>query len=268
MDLILDDARQLIADGAKEVNLVAQDTTGYGRDRSDSPGFATLLTRLAESAGDTWIRFLYGHPESISDRIIATVASHDNLCSYFDLPIQHAAAGVLQAMGRHYDRQRLVDLFGHIRSTVPGAVIRTTLIVGFPGETDADFQELMDFIEAVPFDHLGVFTYSDAEDLLSHRLSNHVEPAVAQMRYDAVMAKQAQISADRLASRLGDTMEVLVETAVEPHLFEGRSMLQAPEVDGVTFIRTHPDGPRAAIGQRVAVRIAETLEYDLVGDVR
>ena len=269
LDQILDEARQLIADGAQELNLVAQDTTGYGQDRSgDSPGLAVLLTRLAEAAGDTWIRFLYGHPESISNRMIDTVASYDNLCPYFDLPIQHAAAGVLKAMGRHYDRQRLVDLFGYIRSTVPAAVIRTTLIVGFPGETETDFQTLMDFIDAVQFDHLGVFRYSDSEDLPSHRLSGHVDPVVAQMRYDTVMAKQAQISADRLASRIGHSMEVLVETAVEPHLFEGRSMLQAPEVDGLTFIRTHPEGRTAAIGQRVTVRIAETLEYDLIGDLQ
>lgn len=266
LDQILDEARILIADGAQELNLVAQDTTCYGQDQPGFPGFDTLLARLAESAGETWIRFLYGHPESISDRVIETVAAHDNLCPYFDLPVQHAAAAVLKQMGRHYDRQRLLDLFARIRAAVPNAVIRTTLIVGFPGETDADFQALMDFIEAVRFDHLGVFTYSDSEDLPSHRLPDHVDPAVAQRRYDTLMARQMEISAENLAAMIGHEMEVLVETAAEPHLFEGRSMLQAPEVDGLTFIRTRPKGVQAAVGRRMMVRIAEALEYDLIGD--
>jgi len=266
MDQILDEARQLIAGGAKELNLVAQDTTWYGQDRPESPGFDTLLARLAESAGDTWIRFLYGHPESITGGMVETVAAHDNLCSYFDLPVQHVAASVLKKMGRHYDRQRLADLFGLIRDTVPDAVIRTTLIVGFPGETDTDFQALMEFIETVKFDHLGVFTYSDSEDLPSHGLPDHVAPKVAQMRYDELMARQMDISADRLASKIGQTMKILIEKSSERHLFEGRSMFQAPEVDGLTFVRTQPGGPQVEVGQTALVRISETLEYDLIGD--
>ena len=267
-DQILDEARQLIAAGAKELNLVAQDTTGYGQDQPGFPGFEALLARLADSAGATWIRFLYGHPESITDRVIETVAAHGNLCPYFDLPVQHAAAGILKKMGRHYDRQRLVELFGRIRSTVPHAVLRTTLIVGFPGETDADFQELLDFIEAVQFDHLGVFSYSDSEDLPSHGLPGHVDPKVAQMRYDEVMARQMEISADRLASQIGQTMDVLIENRSESHLFEGRTMFQAPEVDGLTFVRTQPGAPQIVVGQTISVRIVEPLEYDLIGDAR
>ena len=266
MEQILDEARRLIADGAKELNLVAQDTTWYGQDRLDSPRFDTLLARLAESTGETWIRFLYGHPESITDDMIETVAAHNNLCPYFDLPVQHAAASVLKKMGRHYDRQRLVDLFGRIRATVPNAAIRTTLIVGFPGETDTDFEALVDFIEQVRFDHLGVFTYSDSDDLPSHGLPDHVDPKVAQMRYDELMARQIEISADRLTTKIGESMQVLIEKVSEPHLFEGRSMFQAPEVDGLTFVRTQPEGPRVAVGQMTRVRISETLEYDLIGD--
>jgi len=266
MDQILDEARRLIADGAMELNLVAQDTTWYGQDRPDSPRFETLLARLAESAGETWIRFLYGHPESITEGMVETVAAHDNLCPYFDLPVQHAAERVLKKMGRRYDWHRLVDLFGRIRATVPNAAIRTTLIVGFPGETDADFQTLMDFIEAVQFDHLGVFTYSDSEDLPSHALPEHVDSQVAQMRFDQLMARQMEISADRLAAKIGQTMKILIERSSEPHLFEGRSMFQAPEVDGLTFVRTQPGGPQVAIGQTLRVRISETLAYDLIGD--
>ena len=245
---------------------MAQDTTYYGHDLSEPVRLDILLGRLAELDADVWTRFLYGHPESITGEVLKTVAAHPNLCPYFDLPVQHAAAGVvLKQMGRNYDRQRLLELFARIRSTVPGAAIRTTLIVGFPGETDADFQELMDFVEQVRFDHLGVFTYSDAEDLPSHRLPGHVSEAVAQSRHDALMARQMEISSENLASLIGTTMPVLVEASAEPHLYEGRSIVQAPEVDGLTYIRTQGGGPKVAIGDVATVRITDTLEYDLVG---
>ena len=156
VDQILDEARQLVADGAKELILVSQDTTHYGHDLDEPTGFDTLLARLAEVAQGSWVRFLYGHPESITDDVIETVAAFSNLCPYFDLPIQHAATNMLKKMGRNYDRVQLLDLFQRIRSTVPGAAIRTTVIVGFPGETDADFQALTAFVEQARFDHLGV----------------------------------------------------------------------------------------------------------------
>jgi len=263
---ILKEARELIADGVRELNLVAQDTTAYGQDLTAGEGLDILLNRLAESADQTWIRFLYGHPESITDRVIETVAAHDNLCPYFDLPVQHAAANVLRKMNRHYGRKQVLDLFGRIRAAVPDAAIRTTLIVGFPGESEADFQTLMDFVEQVRFDHLGVFIYSDAEDLPSHRLPDHVPSEVARMRYDALMEKQMQISAENLTARVGQTVPVLVENQCEPHLFEGRSMRQAPEVDGLTFVRTEPDRSKVLVGHPILVRITDALEYDLIGD--
>ncbi len=266
MAQILDEAGALITSGARELNLVAQDTTFYGRDLNVPIAFDTLLARLAGMAGDTWVRFLYGHPESITDAVIETIASHDNLCPYFALPIQHAADPVLKKMGRHYNPSRLMELFERIRTTVPGAVIRTTLIVGFPGETDADFETLMKFVERVKFDHLGVFTYSDADDLPSHMLSGHVDPQVARSRYDAVMARQMEISAENLAGMIGRSMPVLIESSPEPDLCEGRSPLQAPEVDGITFVRTAPGAAPLSVGQVVSVAITETLEYDLIGN--
>lgn len=264
---ILDEALELIASGVKELNLVSQDTTYYGHDLPEPVGFQTLLSRLAELDKKVWIRFLYGHPESITDGVIEAVAAHPNLCPYFDLPVQHASKKVLKKMGRKYDKQQLLDLFHRIRSTVPGAVIRTTLIVGFPGETDADFQELMEFVNQARFDHLGVFTYSDAEDLPSHQFSGQVPAKVALLRHDAIMARQMEISEEKLASMIGKTLPVLVEAAPEPHLYEGRSMLQAPEVDGITFVRTTPDGPALKKGTLAAVKITDTLEYDLIGKV-
>ena len=268
MDHILAEARELIGNGVKELNLVAQDTTYYGHDLSEPVGFDTLLVNLAEVVGQTWVRFLYGHPESITDGVIAAVADHSNLCPYFDLPVQHAASRVLKKMGRNYDKQQLLDLFQRIRSRVPGAAIRTTLIVGFPGETDADFQELMKFVKQVRFDHLGVFAYSDAEDLPSHRLPGHVSKKMAQFRHDTLMARQMEISASNLESMIGKTLPVLIEASTEPHLYEGRTILQAPEVDGITFVKTQPGDPAATIGEIAQVTITDTLEYDLIGRVQ
>jgi ribosomal protein S12 methylthiotransferase len=169
-------------------------------------------------------------------------------------------------MGRQYDKGRLMDLFRRIRSMIPGAAIRTTLIVGFPGETDADFNELMDFVEQARFDHLGVFTYSDAEDLPSHRLPGHVPEEVATSRHDILMARQMEISAENLAVMIEKTLPVLIESSPEPCLYEGRSPLQAPEVDGITFVRTTPDGPTVTVGQLATTRITDALEYDLIGE--
>lgn len=264
---ILDEASQLIASGVKELNLVSQDTTDYGRDLAETVGLDTLLTNLAGLSKDVWIRFLYGHPESITDRIMETVAAHDNLCPYFDLPIQHAAINVLKKMGRHYDKRQLLDLFNRIRSTVPGAAIRTTLIVGFPGETEEDVGELMAFVEQVRFDHLGVFTYSDADDLPSHRLPGHVPQKVSQHRHDALMVRQMEISSDNLSRMVNRTLPVLIETSPEPGLFEGRSMIQAPEVDGLTFVKTASTGANPSVGEIVPVIITEALEYDLIGEM-
>lgn len=265
MDQILDEARFLIASGAKEINLVAQDTTDYGHDLPQPVRFSELLARLAALSGHTWIRFLYGHPESITEDVIQTVADHDNLCPYFDLPVQHASDTILKKMGRHYHKADLLTLFEHIRKTVPRAVLRTTLIVGFPGETRADFNILMDFVNQVRFDHLGVFTYSDADDLLSHTLPGHVSGKTAKARHDAIMKAQMAISADLLTAKIGQTLSVLVEAEAEPALYEGRSMYQAPEVDGLVYIEIPPGVPAPAVGHRVQVRITDALDYDLIG---
>ena len=266
MDRIVSEARQMIDGGVREINLVAQDTTFYGSDLDQPASLAELLSRLAELDDTTWIRFLYGHPESITDEVIDAVAAHKNICPYFDLPIQHAADAVLKKMGRHYDRAQLLDLFARIRAKVPGAVLRTTLIVGFPGETEAHVRDLIDFVEKVRFDHLGVFTYSDGDDLPSHGLPGHVSQKKAQQRHDAVMAKQMEISEDNLASMLGKTLPVLIENEPEPGLYEGRTMLQAPEVDGLIFVRTGSQSKKLAIGRIVPVTITDTLEYDLIGE--
>ena len=257
------EVRKLLARGIKEIVLVAQETTDWGHDLSPRQHVADLVAAVSDVVGDAgWVRFLYGHPESLDDRLLDVVGSRKNVCSYFDLPIQHAADGVLKKMGRHYTRAALLELFGKIRTKVPDAVLRTTLITGFPGETEEDVVELMEFMETVRFDHLGVFIYSDMDDLPSHNLPNHVDADLAQERYDSLMAHQAQISFETNQKRLGATFKVLIENIPEEGLAEGRTMYQAPEVDGITYV----DGADLHVGDVVEVEITDAHDYDLVGD--
>lgn len=275
IDDIVTEAQRLVQNGVKELVLVAQDTTAYGKDLGGSSNLSQLLKRLAEipphpesctgygpGSEPFWIRFLYGHPESIDDSVIRTVAHYANICSYFDIPIQHAGNTVLKKMGRHYSRDDLHRLIDRIRTTLPGAAIRTTVIVGFPGETDKEFGELIKFVEDVRFNHLGCFVYSDSEDLPSHSLPGHVPQAVAKERYDALMSSQVNISLVHNRKFTGKTVQVLVEERSEEGLFTGRTARQAPEVDGLTYIHAN----RLQTGCMTDVRITDALEYDLVGE--
>ncbi len=258
---IVAEAEKLAACRVRELILVSQDTTAYGQDLAGSAKFPQLLERLSRLPSDTWIRFLYGHPESITDAVIRAVADNPRICPYFDIPIQHAGDAVLKRMGRHYGRTALIRLFESIRAAVPGASLRTTVIVGFPGETDADFALLLSFIQEIRFDHLGVFIYSDADDLPSHHLPDPVPAAVAKRRRNRLMAAQKKISAENNRRYLEKIIPVLVESAPEKGVYMGRSRFQAPEVDGVTII--HAD--HLEIGGVIRVRITDTLEYDLIG---
>jgi ribosomal protein S12 methylthiotransferase len=269
VETLVQEAMDLIQKGARELVLVAQESTRYGADFSNGSGRVTLsdlLRRLSEVAGDTWLRVMYGHPDSLSESMIETIASLPNVCPYFDIPIQHASPSILKRMGRGYEPERLRDLISRIRRIAPHASLRTTVIVGFPGETEEDFDALMDFVEAVRFDHLGAFTYSDGEDLPAHALSDPVDPETAEERRDLLMARQQLISMENNRRFLGQTLPVLIEENPEPGVYLGRTMFQAPEVDGVTFV--DHDGPGLlAIGQVVPVTITDTLEYDLMGCV-
>jgi ribosomal protein S12 methylthiotransferase len=259
---LVTEARHLIDSGIRELTLVAQESSAYGSDLKTSVNLSTLLERLAALDPGVWIRFLYGHPDSLTPEMIRTVAAHDNLCPYFDIPIQHASDTILRRMGRSYGADDLRRLLGIIRDTIPGAALRTTVLVGFPGETEEDVASLMTFIEEIRFDHLGVFTYSDADDLAAHHLKNHVDARVARERQAAVMALQQEISADKLQNLVGTKMTVLLEEEPEPGLYLARSALQAPEVDGGTLINSnHP----LNLGSFIDIRIKEALEYDLIG---
>ena len=264
MDAIIEEARMLIADGAREITLVAQETTAYGHDLQNASGLAELMQALSRLDESVWFRFLYGHPETTDAALLKTIARHSNLCPYFDIPIQHASDRVLRRMGRGYTIDDLNRLFGAIRAEVPQAVLRTTVLVGFPGESEADVEVLEHFMDQVRFDHLGVFAYSDADDLASHALPDHIPAEVIQERLDRLMTRQRDLSEVLLAAHLGRTMPVLIEQQDEPGLYLARSMFQAPEVDGSVLVRS---SQRLLPGTIVRVTVAETHEYDLIADL-
>lgn len=260
-DDVAREAGLLAEKGFAEIILAGQETTSWGTDLNTGESLADLLEKTAHSAYGTRLRFLYGHPEMIDDRLIKTIAEHPHICRYFDIPVQHVSSRVLKRMGRRYDRRKLMECIERIREALPDAALRTTVLVGFPGETDADFDELLDFVEQAEFDHLGAFIYSDADDLASHRLDGHVDPQTAQDRHDLLMQRQADISLNKNREKIGSRVEVLVEGRAEDGRFYGRTRLQAPEVDGVTFI----EAQTAEIGKCIDIRITDADEYDLTG---
>lgn len=261
---ICTEAMQLVSLGVKEIILTAENTTDYGQDLEGNIGFDKVLDVLSHTLKqtDAWIRFLYTHPKTLTGSVVRAVKKAVNICSYYDVPIQHAASGVLKRMGRPYTTEDLVTLFETIRAIDPDAALRTTLIVGFPGETQEDFDLMMDFIKKIKFEHLGVFTYSDSDDLKSHQLKDHVPSDIAEQRQDMLMAAQAKISESINERHVDKVYSVLVEENPEAGVYIGRTRFQAPEVDGVTFI--YSDG--LEIGTLVEVRITDAFEYDLAGE--
>lgn len=262
-EAVIEEARALTAEGVREITLVAQETTAYGHDLAGQPTLADLMGNLAGVGDHVWYRFLYGHPQTVTVELARTIAQNPKLCPYFDVPIQHASATILRSMGRRYSADDLKRLFAGIRKILPEAALRTTVLVGFPGERDSDFQQLADLIRQVEFDHLGVFVYSDAEDLASHGLGHHVEPHVARERQDALMQIQREISERRLTRHDEQQLTVLVEQQAEPGIYTARSRFQAPEVDGCVLIKTDE---ALEPGMFLPVRIVETLEYDLIAE--
>ncbi len=265
MEDILAEAERLLSTGVKELVLVGQETTGYGIELKPPEKLEQLLSNLARLSENHWVRLMYGHPESISNGVIKTIAGTPNICSYLDIPIQHASNTVLKRMGRNYTSKTLHKLFDTIRAEIPDVSLRTTVMVGFPGETDLDFKHLSGFVESLRFDHLGVFVYSDAEDLAAYGLPTKVPPEVAQKRYEQLMARQQVIASENNRRHLGKTYTVLLEEKVEDNLYLGRTRFQAPEVDGVTYV--HVNGAENIhIGGFIPATIADTLEYDLIGE--
>jgi ribosomal protein S12 methylthiotransferase len=262
---IVSEAGMLAEAGAKELILVAQNTMAYAHDLHCGYGLEHLLAELAGISQLAWIRVLYGHPDYITDGLVETIGNHDKLLPYFDIPVQHISEPILKKMGRNPNSSKIFQLFDRLRRDVPSAVIRTTLMVGFPGETEEDFKLLLDLLERVRFDHMGTFMYSDEKDLSSSRLTGHVAEAVKEERFARLMAKQAAISRTNNDKYVGRTLEVLIEGLAQSksHEIVGRTVFQAPEIDGIVHIKEGTAKP----GSFARARIREASEYDLTGDI-
>jgi len=250
--------------GVQEVNLIAQDTTMYGRDLGRGYQLEDLLEKLIQVRGITWIRILYSHPERITDRLLELMKSPSSLCPYLDIPIQHIDPGILRAMGRGMEDAKVRKLIERIRSRNERISLRTTVMVGFPGETEAAFNRLLWFVKDAEFDHLGAFVFSPEKGTAAGRMKNLVEPAVAERRRDRIMRLQARISRKKNEGKLGQIYPVLIErtSAENDSLLAARTVFMAPEVDGQVFI--HRGG--AEVGQIVPVKITGAGTYDLVGE--
>jgi len=260
------EARALAAEGVVEVNLISQDTTNYGVDRYGRKRLADLIARLSKVDGLRWLRLLYTYPTDYTDGLLAALAASDKVVPYIDLPLQHAADSVLKRMRRTGTRARLERLIDRIRESIPGVALRSSFIVGFPGETEAELAALHDFIREMRFDHLGVFTYSHEEGTPAYGFADDVPDAVKAARRDALLEMQAEISAEKLQALIGRTVPVLVDGLSKETdlLLEGRMPTQAPDIDGVVYINDTGDRPLDS-GQIVQVQITEAHIYDVVG---
>ena len=266
---ILREVEMLAAQGVKEFVLISQDTTIYGSDLAIKDGLARLLDSIAAVPGVEWVRFLYCYPTAITDELLDVMASRPNVCKYFDIPLQHASRRVLQRMRRGGNREAYERMIERIRERVPGVAVRTTFIVGFPGECEEDFEELLDFVRTVEFDRVGVFTYSDEENSAAFELDEKVDGATAKKRERRLMKEQARISRRKNRRLVGSRVRVLLEGKSKESdlLLEGRMESQAPEIDGSVLINDVSDHIHASPGDFVTVEITEAHEYDLIGRI-
>ncbi len=267
---ILAEARELVADGAVEINLIGQDTTSYGADLEDRPGLAGLLRRLNDEVeGVAWLRLLYVYPSVMTEEMIDAVAECERVVKYIDVPLQHISDGVLKRMHRRIDRAATEELLAKLRSRIPGVSIRTTMIVGFPGETEAEFIELLKFVEDFRFDALGVFAYSQEPDTPAGRMAGQVPAEVKKQRVEALMSAQQRVAFELAERKRGQEFDVLVEGRVRDGLAPARHAGQAPEVDSVTWLQVARGGPGStnnnfAPGRFVTVRSIGRRDYDLL----
>ncbi len=269
---VINEATRMFATGVREINLIGQDTTCYGEDLGQKNGLADLLARLAAIPTEMpkWVRVLYAYPNKVTQPLLDTIAGHDALVKYIDMPLQHASAATLKRMKRGANADIFLKLLERIRATIPGVAIRTSMIVGFPGETRQEFEELCQFVEAAQFDRLGVFSYSDEETSGSYHLDNKVDQRTIYNRKRRLMALQRRISLKRNKRLIGQELQVLVEGPSQETelLWEARLGTQAPEIDGVCYINDFGSGenvPRP--GEMRILRVTEAHDYDLVGEL-
>ena len=259
LEVCLHEARQLVDTGVSELIVIAQDTTNYGRDLYGKPSLAMLIDQLVDIDDVHWVRVLYSHPAHFDEAAIEAFATLPKLCHYVDLPIQHASDPVLDRMGRHTTRQAMADLVGRLRERIPDVVLRTTVLVGYPGETEADVAALCEFIQEIEFDRLGAFTYSEEDGTRAAGEGPAVPENEREARCDAVMRLQQEIAFRKTAARVGSEVEVVVDGRLDASHFAARSYAEAPDVDGIIRL----SGRRFEPGEFLQVRITDSDGYDV-----
>ena len=265
MERLIKEARDLVEQGVKEIILVAQETTLYGVDLYGKKSLHVLLKELCKIGGLRWIRILYCYPEEITDELIQVIKEEDKICNYLDIPIQHASDGVLKRMGRRTSKQQLIDTVNKLREEIPDIALRTTLITGFPGETEEQHEELMEFVDEMEFDRLGVFTYSPEEDTPAATMPDQIEESVKEDRQVELMELQQEIAFDLAERMIGKEVIVMFEGKVaDENVYVGRTYMDAPNVDGLIFVETNEE---LMSGDFAKVRITGALEYDLIGEL-
>jgi ribosomal protein S12 methylthiotransferase len=266
---VIAEAERLAQSGVREITLIGQDTTCYGEDLGLQDGLALLLEKLAGVEGLQWIRFLYAYPNKITGRLLETIAAHDNICSYIDVPLQHASAGVLKRMNRGGGADLFLRSIAKMRREIPDVTLRTSFIVGFPGETEKEFEELCGFVKEAEFDWMGAFGYSDQEGAGAFDHDQKLSPREIESRRKALMSLQQKISRRRKKSLIGREFDLLLEgTSTESDLLlEGRTAMHAPEIDGKVFVNDYPEGSEPKEGEFYRCRITEAHDYDLVAEI-
>ena len=265
MERLIQEAEDLASQGVRELIIVAQETTVYGRDIYGEKKLPELIRRLCQISGLRWIRILYCYPEEITDELIQTMKEEKKVCHYLDLPIQHASDGILKRMGRRTSKQELIDIITKLRKEIPDICLRTTLITGFPGETEEQHEEMMDFVDEVEFDRLGVFTYSPEEGTPAAEMSDQIDEEVKLERQAELMELQQEIAFDKAEQMVGREILVMIEGKVaDENAFVGRTYRDAPNVDGLIFINTDEE---LLSGDFARVKVTGALDYDLIGEL-
>lgn len=265
MERLLKEAEELVEQGVKELILVAQETTLYGKDIYGQKSLHILLKELCKISGLRWIRILYCYPEEITDELIQVIKEEDKICKYLDLPIQHACDDVLKRMGRRTSKAQLIEIVEKLRREIPGIALRTTLITGFPGETKEQHEELMEFIDEMEFDRLGVFTYSPEEDTPAANMSDQIDEDVKEERQAELMELQQEIAFELAENMIGKEVMVMIEGKVaDENAYVGRTYMDAPNVDGLIFVETNEE---MMSGDFAKVKVTGALEYDLIGEI-
>ena len=265
MERLIREAEELAAQGVKELILVAQETTLYGKDLYGEKSLHRLVRELCRISGLQWIRILYCYPEEITDELIQVMKEEKKVCHYLDLPIQHASDAVLKRMGRRTTKQELIEIIGKLRREIPDICLRTTLITGFPGETEEQHEELIEFVDEMEFDRLGVFTYSSEEDTPAEKMPDQIDEEVKEERQAELMELQQEIAFDNAERMVGREVLVMIEGKVaDENAYVGRTYRDAPNVDGLIFINTDEE---LLSGDFARVKVTGALDYDLIGEL-